>query len=373
MSVEDQRTEVQRILQSPEFRRAPKLQRFLELVCDYHFQNRSAEINEYVIATVAFGKGPDFEPGKDSLVRVQAREVRRRLREYYQNEGKSSRLTMDIPIGHYTPVFTQVEDAAARAAPARRQPTLRSAWLVLAGTVLACAALLVAADHERRLLIRTASAAGRNAAPVSASVGGLWNRFLDSDVATVLVVSNPEVKGCADERSAAAGCPDEYTGMGEAVAIHLITSLFRPAKQTLIVKPSRIVTADDVKRYNLILVGGKSVNVWTRRLGADLSLAEPNMPPEYQTVLDTKTGQVTKDRAIVALRKYPATGRWVLFLWGRHSQGTHAAAEASTDDRFLAQLKWPGAPFPESFHVLVSVNVNDGIPQRPVPVMLHVP
>jgi len=370
--VEDQRTEVQRILQSPEFRRAPKLQRFVELVCDYHFQNRSAEINEYLIATEAFGKGPDFEPGKDSLVRVQAREVRRRLREYYQNEGKSSRVTMDIPIGHYAPVFTQVE-AGAPTAAVRRAVPLRSAWLVLAGTVVACAALLVAADHERRLLIRTASAAGRSPAQMSAPVAGLWNRFLESDVPTVLVVSNPEVKGCGEERNPAAGCPDEYTGMGEAVAIHLITSLFRSAKQTLIVKPSRIVTADDVKRYNLILVGGRSVNVWTRRLAGDLRLNEPNTPQDYETVLDSKTGQITKDRAIVALRKYAATGRWVLFLWGRHSQGTHAAAEASTDDRFLAQLKWPAAPFPESFHVLVSVNVNDGVPQRPVPVMLSVP
>jgi hypothetical protein len=72
MSSSEQREEVQRILQSAQFRRAPKLQRFLELVCDYHFQGRSADINEFAIATQAFGKGPDFEPSEDSLVRVQA-------------------------------------------------------------------------------------------------------------------------------------------------------------------------------------------------------------------------------------------------------------------------------------------------------------
>jgi hypothetical protein len=371
MSAENQREEVQRILHSPQFRRAPKLQRFLELVCDYHFQNRAAEINEFVIATQAFGKGPDFEASQDSLVRVQAREIRRRLREYYQNEGKSNRLILDIPIGHYAPVFTAA-DPAARGA--RMAPTLRSAWLILAGTLLACAALLIAADHERRLLIRTtASAAGRTAAALSPPVAGLWNRFLDSDVPTLLVVSNPEVGECAEQKNGATGCPDEYTGMGEAVAIHLITNLFRSAKQTLIVKPSRIVNADDIKRYNLVLVGGKSVNVWTRRLGDGLSLGEPNPPQEYETVLDAKTGQITRDRAIVALRKHPATGRWVLFLWGRHSQGTHAAAEASTDERFLAQLKWPASSFPDSFHVLVGVNVNDGIPQRPMSVAVRVP
>jgi len=374
MSVEDQKQEVQRILHSPQFRRAPKLQRFLELVCEYHFQNRTDQITEFAIATQAFGKGANFDPAEDSLVRVQAREIRRRLREYYQNEGKSNCVILDIPIGHYAPAFTSVGTAPREMPPVsvRRTPILRSAWLVLAGTVAACAVLLIAADQERRLLVRTASAAGRSTA-LSAPLAGLWNRFLDSDVPTLVVVSNPDVGECTQQKQPAAGCPDEYTGMGEAVAIHLITNLFRSSKQALIVKPSRIVTADDIKRYNLILVGGKSVNVWTRRLGQDLSLADPNLPQQYQTILDSKTGEITRDRAIVALRKYPATGRWLLFLWGRHSQGTHAAAEASTDDRFLAQLKWPSSPYPDSFHVLLGVSVNDGIPQRPEPVVVRVP
>jgi hypothetical protein len=371
MSVENQKQEVQRILHSPQFRRAPKLQRFLELVCEYHFQNRTDQITEFAVATQAFGKGPDFDPAEDSLVRVQAREIRRRLREYYQNEGKSSHLILEMPAGHYAPVFTPVETTPVVAA--RRAPNLQSAWLVLAGTVVACAFLLIAADQERRLLVRTASAAGRSTA-LTAPLAGLWNRFLDSDVPTLLVVSNPDVGECTtQQKQGNAGCPDEYTGMGEAVAIHLITNMFRSARQTLLVKPSRIVNADDIKRYNLILVGGKSVNVWTRRLGEDLSLADPNPSEQYRTVVDERTGQITRDRAIVALRKHPATGRWVLFLWGRHSQGTHAAAEASTDDRFLAQLKWPSSPYPDGFHVLVGVSVNDGIPQRPEPVAVRVP
>jgi hypothetical protein len=373
MSVDDQRQEVQRILHAPQFRRAPKLQRFLELICEYHFQNRSADINEFVIATQAFGKASSFEPSEDSLVRVQAREVRRRLKEYYQSEGKSSRLILDIPIGHYAPVFTTVEAPAV----GRRASPMRAAWLILAGTVLTCAALLIAADHERRLLIRsTASAAEHTSATApTPRLNGLWKRFLDSDVPTLLVVSNPDVGECGDRKQGTVGCTDEYTGMGEAVAIHLITTLFRTAKQTLIVKQSRIVSGDDIKRYNLVLLGGKSVNVWTRRLGPELSLSDPELPQQYETVFDSQTGQITRDRAIVALRKHPDTGRWVLFLWGRHSQGTHAAAEASTDERFLAQLKWPAAasPFPDSFHVLVSVNVSDGIPEGPVPVALRIP
>lgn len=374
MSVEEQREEVGRILSAPQLRRAPKLRQFLELICERHFAGQSAEINEYLIATQAFGKGSEFDPGEDSLVRVQARELRRRLREYYENEGKSSRWVLDIPTGQYAPVFTPVKSRGDDAGAGRKPVALRAAWLILAGTVVTCAALLIAADHERRLLVRSSAAAAslRTPAPTPA-VGALWNRFFNSDVPTLLVMSSPEVDECGGRKGTAAGCAEEqYTGMGEAVAVHLITLLFRSSQQTLIAKPSRIVTADDVKRYNLVLLGGKSVNAWTQRLGGDLSLAEKDPPPGFQTVLDPRTGQVTRDRGIVALR-HAASGRWVLFLWGNHSQGTHAAAEACTDERFLEQLQWPGSPFPESFHVLVSVDVNEGVPERAAPLAVRVP
>jgi hypothetical protein len=202
------------------------------------------------------------------------------------------------------------------------------------------------------------------------------------------VLSNPDVGECKPSSPAPDGtsphmiasdgspCPDEFTGMGEAVALHLVTNLFKSAKQTLIVKQSRMVNADDIKRYNLILLGGKSVNAWTRRLGDDLSLQpETDLAQRYDTVFDQKTNELIRDRAIIALRKHANTGHWLLFLYGKHSQGTQAAAEASSNERFLSQLKWPlpTAPFPDSFRILVGVNVNDGIPQDPMPAAVRVP
>jgi hypothetical protein len=250
--------------------------------------------------------------------------------------------------------------------------------------VLACVALLWAADHERRLLLQsTASAAEKKGTEMmSPPLAGIWKRFLDSDVPTMLVVSNQDVGECNDRKPGTAGCADEYTGMGEAVAIHLITTLYRSAKQTLIVRQSRLVNADDIKRYNLVLLGGKSVNPWTKRLGEDISLTarpgdllDARQAAQYTTVFDSKSGLITRDHGIVALRRHPATGRWVLIMYGHHSHGTHAAAEASTDERFLSRLKWPGSvtPFPESFRVLVSVEVNDGVPAGPTPVAVRVP
>ena len=316
-------------------------------------------------------------------MRVQAREARRRLREYYLGDGKDSKVVLDIPIGSYAPVFS----AANGVPPPKRVNPLKTAWLMLLVTALVCAALLFSAGRQRRLWGVAASAtpaqAGRNTPTL---VSRLWNRFFDSGVPTVLVVSNPSVAGecianpvatsVSGDSAEAANCPDEYTGMGEAVAINLISNLFEARNKPLIVKQSRMVNEDDVKRYNLILLGGRMVNNWTMRLGGDLSLAPgPGDIASYQTTFDAKTRQLVSDRGIIALRRYPATGHWLLFLFGKHTQGTHAAAEGSTDERFLARLRWPSStgPVPDSFRVFVGVAVTDGIPGAPVPVALRIP
>jgi len=118
-------------------------------------------------------------------------------------------------------------------------------------------------------------------------------------------------------------CPDEYTGMGEAVALHLVTICSSPRNKHLSSSRAAWSTPTTSKRYNLILLGGKSVNAWTRRLGDDLSLeqSQTDVGQRYATVFDQKTSELIRDRAIIALRKHASTGHWLLFLYGKHRPG----------------------------------------------------
>jgi hypothetical protein len=116
-------------------------------------------------------------------------------------------------------------------------------------------------------------------------------------------------------------------------------------------------------------------------LGPDLTLTPgahdvaPALQSQYQTAFDRKTGQLIADRGLIALRRNASTGHWLLFLYGKHTQGTRGAVEGVMEERFLARLQWPRtiAPMPDSFRVLVGVTVTDGIPEGPVPVALRVP
>ena len=64
---EQERTEVELVLQSGVFDKAPRLGRFFRYICDRHFDGQADQIKEYSVALEALGRGADFDPKKDSI------------------------------------------------------------------------------------------------------------------------------------------------------------------------------------------------------------------------------------------------------------------------------------------------------------------
>src|SRR5215471_17813709 len=78
--------------------------RFLKFVCDKYFAGIH-HVSEYEIAIEALGRRSDFDPTHDSIVRVEAHRVRKRLKEYYEAEGAAHPVRIVLPAGQYTPQF----------------------------------------------------------------------------------------------------------------------------------------------------------------------------------------------------------------------------------------------------------------------------
>ncbi len=113
-----QRAELEQVLQSGLFAKAPRLERFLRYVCERHFDDDSDQLKEYSIALEALGRSADFDPKKDSIVRVEAHRLRKRLAEYYAGPGAGHLVHIEIPNGQYRPQFLQkTEQPAARECP----------------------------------------------------------------------------------------------------------------------------------------------------------------------------------------------------------------------------------------------------------------
>jgi len=98
--------QVQRIVQSEMFCRAPRMAQFLTVTVERTLQGRAGELKEYALGRDVFQRGEDFDPRIDSIVRVEAQRLRRKLDEYYENSGKDDMVLIQIRAGSYVPFFT---------------------------------------------------------------------------------------------------------------------------------------------------------------------------------------------------------------------------------------------------------------------------
>jgi hypothetical protein len=101
----EERFELQSLLDSGILDRAPHLSSFLRYVCEKYFEGQADQLKEYTIGVEALKRPHGFDPKKDSIVRVEAHRLRRRLAEYYATRGKDHEIQIEIPSGQYQPQF----------------------------------------------------------------------------------------------------------------------------------------------------------------------------------------------------------------------------------------------------------------------------
>src|SRR5579885_3099257 len=108
-----EKNELESLLASGIFDRAPNLAQVLTYVCEKYFEGAADQIKEYNIAVEALGRPADFDQKRDSIVRVEAHRLRKRLKEFYETEGATHAVRIEIPSGQYAPRFLFRETADA--------------------------------------------------------------------------------------------------------------------------------------------------------------------------------------------------------------------------------------------------------------------
>lgn len=108
ISWEEERAELQAVLQSRGFARSPALSHLLTYLCEKTFAGETDQIKEYSVALDVFDRQDSFDQDTDSIVRVQANRLRKRLGEYYAKDGASHAIHITIPVGQYVPMFQRV-------------------------------------------------------------------------------------------------------------------------------------------------------------------------------------------------------------------------------------------------------------------------
>ncbi len=145
------RAALEAVVSSAGFRNSDRKVRFLRVIVEKAIAGDPGAAKEYTLGVEVFDRPPDFDPKNDTIVRVEARRLRRKLEEYYAGPGANDPLRIDMPSPGYGPVFleTLVESAQPIPPPAPRPKP----WWKLA----ALAALLIAAPGIWWLLKKLAA------------------------------------------------------------------------------------------------------------------------------------------------------------------------------------------------------------------------
>jgi len=99
------RSALERVLGSSQFVPSPRASRFLRYVVEAELACRGSDLKEYVLGVEVFDRSGSFDPRTDSIVRVEAVKLRRRLQAYYRGSGRLDAILIDIPKGSYHPRF----------------------------------------------------------------------------------------------------------------------------------------------------------------------------------------------------------------------------------------------------------------------------
>jgi TolB-like protein/Tfp pilus assembly protein PilF len=120
--------QLSRILATDGFRRSPSLGRFLTYLVDRALAGEHLSIKEYRLGLDVFDRGEDFDPRDDTIVRVQARNLRARLDGYYKNPAAIDTIRFVLPKGAYALRFESIEKPAVVFTEPAAQA--RSGWRV---------------------------------------------------------------------------------------------------------------------------------------------------------------------------------------------------------------------------------------------------
>jgi Tfp pilus assembly protein PilF len=154
-----------RLLASAGFQRAPRISRLASALVDMALAGRKESPKEYELGVDVFDRDPGYSPQVDPIVRVQARQLRFKLHEYYETEGTGDPIRIELPKGGYGLLFHwarpesepepsaepphPVEPQYASAPPKIRRRSYR--WFAWPAAALIFAlAVLVAFRIERR-------------------------------------------------------------------------------------------------------------------------------------------------------------------------------------------------------------------------------
>ncbi|WP_321470104.1 hypothetical protein [uncultured Paludibaculum sp.] len=377
---------VERVCNSAPLQRSAKLRDLLIYLCHRCWVDGVGEIRDHDIGVDVFQRTADYDSAQDTLVRVQASQLRKRLERYFSDEGRDEPMVLEIAKGTYEPVLR--ERAAAVPPAAEALPQMEAAgprWTVrllsIACLLLGCLSIWLAVRHTEPAI-------------EGAVLRRFWTAFAPPGQETTVVIADAAFSAVQDilhrpillSEYVSRGYRTEldrpdysaekkdvlrylmerrYTSLADIMLMKRLWAarVLDPARTSVLY--SRDLNLRNFQKGNHILVGSRRAVPWVDLFDESL---------DFHFVYDEKTRSVSVENrrpvagepasfslpeagkgigerfSVVAFLPNPGKTGNILILSGQEMSGTEAAADLVTTDRLfqevLAKLPQKGSEVP---------------------------
>lgn len=383
--------QLERLLASSYFTHSRRIPSLLKFVVQEALAGNTGVLKERILGIEVFGRNASYDTAADSIVRVTAAELRKRIAQYYLESGHEHELRISLPSGSYVPQFhwpspppkseeppeivavAPVPGPAEPASPRYGRFQLHLGWAIVC--VLAALVGLASAglyhklsDHPR-------------------AVNPFW--------APLLNTTDPVLFCIADQSQYPALTLRDSSDLNRQVTLHsdittvviddlnpLVTigSVLMSNGKKFSIKGESATNLLDLRNGPTIFIGAFD-NAWTLRLTRSLRYHFFNNPDmtEYGIVDSQTPSQIKwkvdrsqqtgadnsyRDYAIVARFTDPTTGKLAVMAAGVAMGGTIAAGQFLTDPVDIAQVM-RGAGNRRNMEIVLSTQIINGEPGNP--------
>jgi hypothetical protein len=365
-----------------------------------------------MIGAALFNRPLDYATGDDSVVRAQAREVRRRLEKYYMAHAHENPLRIDLPVGSYTPEFKLDTNQEGRAEEASglSHLTLRPSAYPVPGTEIP--GEVVPRQKSYRPLLWSLLAAtacvgvllfffSRNSAKLPKSaIAQFWSPALASSKPILIGLPKPILyRPTAELYKRSAQVPGEFdrevyrmnhrphlrpedqltwgemfefydygVGQGDVQAAVQLSNFLGHQGKDSEVRIGNGYSYEDLRNSPAVVIGAFS-NPWTIEMTSGLHFSfvddEKGLRIQEQGSSGrswyTIHGPTYKDFGLVTRLLDSNTGQFVVLIAGIEASGSDAAADLVVNQKSLEKVMqnapkdWPQ----KNVQIVVSTEVKD--------------
>lgn len=408
------KSELDSILAAPAFSHSNRCKRFLSYVVRETLSGNLDQLKERIIGIKVFDRAYDYDTGDDSIVRVTANEVRKRISQFYQESSQAHRIQIELPRGSYVPEFRihpvnhgdghqddhvrghkgavasnaalpaedsapplpspARTDAAAAVTAAGRAGTARRVNWLFASVALPVVAIAVAALTWGILGSREKRA-----------VPQIWDAFAGAKTPVLVCLGTHNIPdqnatlSSASEHFSDAVLRRDIIPIDDAAALSSIVRMLGKKGISFRIVGAEKTSLAALQEQPVILIGAMD-NQWSIQLTQGMRYritasfpAGPDNPP-IATIADAeKPSQMWRvdfsapmstrkaDYAIVAREDDATLGVPVLIVAGLGNLGTLAASALVTSDALTAKLAAePACHSKSSFEAVVETTITGG-------------